>query len=189
MSEHLAVAVEKARLFRQSETRSQQLAVLNTIGAAVSQSLNLETVLKEAIEKMIEALNFDASWIYILDPSEAKLRLKAYKGFSEEIAHSFDRRDLSAGGVSGKIFATGKQLVFEDLQNDLAYRQLNPGKKVASLGFASLAGFPIRAKDKVIGVLHLATKGKRHFVNDELQLIESIAQEIGVAETDPRHDG
>ena len=186
MSEHLAVAVEKARLFRQSETRSQQLAVLNTIGAAVSQSLNLETVLKEAIEKMIEALNFDASWIYILDPSEAKLRLKAYKGFSEEIAHSFDRRDLSAGGVSGKIFATGKQLVFEDLQNDMAYTQLNPRKKVGSLGFASLAGFPIKAKDNVIGVLHLATKEKRHFAHDELQLIESIAHEIGVAAENAR---
>lgn len=186
MSEHLAVAIEKARLFRQSENRSQQLAVLNTIGAAVSQSLNLEMVLKEAIEKMIETLNFDASWIYILDPSEAELRLRAYKGFSEEIARSFDRRDLSAGGISGKIFETGEQLVFEDLQNDMAYQQLSPRKKIGSLGFASLAGFPIKAKDKVIGVLHLATKEKRHFAHDELQLIESIAQEIGVAAENAR---
>jgi nitrate/nitrite-specific signal transduction histidine kinase len=45
MSEHLAVAVEKASLFRQSERRAQQLAVLNTIGAAVSQSLDLQIVL------------------------------------------------------------------------------------------------------------------------------------------------
>ena len=49
------------------------------------------------------------------------------------------------------------------------------------MGFASAAGFPIKAKDKVIGSLHLATKEKRHFAHDELQLIESIAQEIGVA--------
>jgi signal transduction histidine kinase len=49
------------------------------------------------------------------------------------------------------------------------------------LGFASAAGFPIKAKDKVIGVLHLANKARRHFAPDELQLIESIAQEIGVA--------
>ncbi len=186
MSEQLAVAVEKARLFRQSENRSQQLAVLNTIGAAVSQSLNLELVLKEAIEKMIEALNFDASWIYILGPSAKELRLKAYTGFDENIARLFDRRDLSAGGVSGKIFETGVQLVFEDLQNDVAYNQISPRKKIGSLGFASAAGFPIKVKDKVIGVLHLATKEKRHFAHDELQLIESIAQEIGVAAENAR---
>jgi signal transduction histidine kinase len=180
MSEHLAVAVEKARLFRQSETRAQQLFVLNTIGAALSQSLDLEMVLKEAIEKMIETLNFDASWIYLQNASEEKLHLKAYKGLVEDVAHSISERNLSAG-VSGKVFQTGKRLVFEDLQNDIGYKQLSQRSRVRSLGFASAAGFPIKAKDKVIGVLHLATKEKRHFAHDELRLIESIAQEIGVA--------
>ncbi len=97
MSEQLAVAVEKASLFRQSENRAQQLSVLNTIGAAVSQSLDLEMVLKEAIEKMIETLNFDASWIYIKDPSEEELRLKAHKGLSEDVVRPMNRRNLSAG--------------------------------------------------------------------------------------------
>jgi signal transduction histidine kinase len=185
MSEQLAVAVEKASLFRQSEKRSQQLSVLNTIGAAVSQSLNLEMVLQEAIEKMIETLNFDASWIYILNPSEEELRLKAYKGFGEEAVRSMERQNLTAG-VSGKIFETGGRLVFEDLQNDEGYKQLSPRNRIVSLGFASAAGFPIKAKDRVIGVLHLATKARRHFVPDELQLIESIAQEIGVAAENAR---
>jgi signal transduction histidine kinase len=185
MSEHLAVAVEKASLFRQSETRSQQLSVLNTIGAAVSRSLNLEMVLNEAIEKMIEKLNFDASWIYILDPSGKELSLKAYKGLGEDIVQSIAKRNLSAG-VTAKIFETGEPLVFEDFQNDPTYKHLSVRHKIASLGFASAAGFPIRANDKVIGVLHLANKAGRHFAHDELQLIESIAQEIGVAAANAR---
>jgi signal transduction histidine kinase len=185
MCEHLAVAVEKASLFRQSETRAQQLSVLNTIGAAVSQSLNLEMILQQAIEKMIETLNFDASWIYILDPSQDVLRLKSYKGLDEGIARSMDRRPISAG-ISGKIFASGERLVFEEVQNDTAYKQLSYRNKVASLGFVSAAGFPIEVKDKVIGVLHLARKSRHHFAADELQLIESIAQEIGVAAENAR---
>jgi signal transduction histidine kinase len=185
MSEHLAVAFEKASLFRQSETRSQQLSVLNTIGAAVSQSLNLDVVLREAIEKMTEALDFDASWIYIRDPSGEELRLEAYKGLDEEMARSMDHRKLSAG-VSGRIFTTGERLVFEDIQNDLEYKQLSSKNMVGSLGFSSGAGFPIKAKHVVIGVLHLASKAKRHFAPDELQLIESIAQEIGVAAENAR---
>ena len=180
MSEHLAVAFDKASLFRQSETRSQQLFVLNTIGAAVSQSLNLEVVLREAIEKMIEALGFDASWIYIRDPSEEELRLKAYKGLDEDMVRSMDHRKLSVG-VSGRIFTTGERLVFEDIENDTEYKRLSSRSMVSSLGFVSGAGFPIKAKHTVIGVLHLANKTRRHFAPDELQLIESIAQEIGVA--------
>ena len=52
---------------------------------------------------------------------------------------------------------------------------------VGAVQFASTAGFPIKAKEKVIGVLHLANKVKRYLASDELQLIASIAQEIGVA--------
>ena len=61
---------------------------------------------------MIETLNFDASWIYILDPSEEVLLLKAHKGIGDEVAHSMDRRERSAG-ISGKIFETGERLVFD----------------------------------------------------------------------------
>src|SRR5688500_5746753 len=185
MTEHLAVAVEKARLFRQSETRYQQLSVLNTIGAALSQSLDLEMVLKKAIEKMIETLNFDASWIYLQNPSEEELYLKAHKGLREDLVRPMNRRNLSTG-VGGKVFQTGKRLVFEDVQNDLGYKQLSPRNMVSSMGFASSAAFPIKTKEEVIGVLHLATKEKRHFAPDELQLIESIAQEIGVAAENAR---
>ena len=185
MSEHLAVAVEKASLFRQSETRSRQLSVLNTIGAAVSRSLKLEMVLNEAIEKMIEKLNFDAAWIYILDPSGKELSLKAYKGLGEDIARSIAKRNPSVG-VTAKIFETGERLVFEDFQDDTTYNHLSAQRKMGSLGFASAAGFPIKANERVIGVLHLANKTVRHFAPDELQLIESIAQEIGVAAENAR---
>src|SRR6266850_4659536 len=185
MSEQLAVAVEKARLFRPSETRLQQLSVLNTIGTAVSQSLDLEVILKQAIEKMIETLNFDAGWIYILDPSEAELRLHAHQGLSEEVARSMNRRNVSTG-VSGTIFQTGEAFVFEDFQSDIQYNRISTQHRVLSRGFASAAGFPIKANDKVIGVLHLANKAIRHFAPDELQLIESIAQEIGVAAANAR---
>ena len=170
---------------KEAETRSRQLSVLNKIGAAVSRSLNLEMVLNEAIEKMIETLNFDASWIYILDPSEEVLILKAYKGIGDEVAHSMDRRKRSVG-ISGKIFETGERFVFEGVQNDTEYNHLSSRNKLQSLGFSSSAGFPIKANEKVIGVLHLASKAGRHFAPDELQLIESIAQEIGVAAENAR---
>ena len=179
MSEQLAVAVEKAGLFHQAETRLQQLSVLNAIGAAVSQSLELEVVLKKALEKMIEALNFDACWIYMLDSSETELRLLAQQGLSDETAHSMERRTLTTG-ISGTIFKTGKPLVFDDI-NDGKYQRISRKNTVSALGFGGAAGFPIKAGEKTIGVLHLATRTPRRFASDELQLIESIAHEIGVA--------
>jgi signal transduction histidine kinase len=180
MSEHLAVAVEKANLFREAEKKAQQLSVLNTIGAAVSQSLNLDLVLNAAIDKMIETLNFDASWIYIVDPSQEQLELRAFKGLDEQSASGLDQPESSAR-LNERILTTGERLILEEYENETEHNQPDSRNGPGAGQFASLAGFPIKAKERVIGVLHLASKEKRHLATDELQLIASIAQEIGVA--------
>ena len=180
MAEHLGVAVERANLFGQVQTRSQHLAVLNEIGAAVSHSLNLEIILGEAVGKIVEALSFDACWIYILDPSEQCLRLRAHTGLSAEVAASLDRCQVAVG-ITGKILETGQRLVFEDLLNDPLYQKITSGTKVAALGFQSSAGFPIGANNEIKGVLHVVNSLRHHFTPDEVQLLEAIAHSIGVA--------
>ena len=181
ISENLAVAVEKANLYRESEKKAQQLSVLNSIGEAVNQSLNLDIVLHTAIDRMTKTLNFDASWIYMLGRSGEEFDLKSHTGIDAETIRILSRKDISSA-VIGKILSSGERLVFESFDEDSTDRQ----SVVANLSFASIAGFPIKAKDKVIGVLHLASRAKHHFALDELQLIESITQEIGVAADNAR---
>ena len=180
MTEHLGVAVEKANLFRQVQRRSEHMAVLNRIAAAISRSLDLDVIIREAIDKIVATFDFDACWIYILDPMEQCLQLKAQKGLSPDAAGSMDRRPLGSG-ISGKIFDTGLPLVFDDLQNDENYRQISHSSRVISSGFLSSAGFPIQAGNKINGSLHVANHLRHHFSSDELQLLEAIAHAIGVA--------
>jgi signal transduction histidine kinase/HAMP domain-containing protein len=180
MCEHIAVAVEKVNLFNQVITRSRHLETLNTIGAAVSKSLNLDEVLDQAVDKIAKTLGFDAAWIYQLDSADGLLHLKAFHGLVDPMAASMATRSVEAG-VSGQVIATGERLVFEDIRNDEGYRALSQQGRVVSLGFASAAAFPVKAKEKIIGALHVANRTKHHFTPEDLQLIESIAQQIGVA--------
>ena len=178
--EHIAVAVEKANLFNQVITRSRHLEALNTIGAAVSQSLNLDEVLDQAVDKIAKTLGFDAAWIYQVDNTDGLLHLKAFHGVVDAMAASMATRSV-IGGVSGQVIASGERLVFEDIQNDESYRGLSLEGRVVSLGFGSAAAFPVKAKEKIIGTLHVANRSKHHFASEDLQLIESIAHQIGVA--------
>jgi signal transduction histidine kinase len=180
MAEHLGVAAQKASLYRQSAVRAQHLAVLNRIGAAVSRSLDLDIILREAVDKIAEALSFDAAWIYQLDPADRQLHMRAYRGLGDEMAKSMATRSIKMG-ISGQVMESGQRLVFEDIRHNALYQELTRGGKVVALGFHTASAFPIRAKGKVIGTLHVANRTMRHFAPDELQLIESIAQEIGVA--------
>jgi signal transduction histidine kinase len=180
MAEHLGVAVEKVNLFDEVNARSRHLAVLHTIGAAVSRSLNLETVLNQAVRKISETLNFDAVWIYELEPEKGVLHLRGQIGLSDEIARGMAERNVESG-ISGQVMRTGRSLVFEDVVNDASYRELTSAGKIISLGFKAAAAFPIMVKENIAGTLHVVSRAKRHFSQDERQLIQSIAQEIGVA--------
>ena len=180
MAEHLGVAVEKVKLFDEVNTRSRHLAVLNTIGAAVSRSLNLETVLKEAVRKISETLKFDAVWIYELEPEKGVLHLRGHIGLSDEVAKGMSERNVESG-ISGQVIRSGRSLIFEDVVNDPRYRELTKAGKIVSLGFQSAAAFPITVKENIAGTLHVVSRATRRFSQDERQLIQSIAQEIGVA--------
>ncbi len=172
--QHLSLALDDAT------KRSQHLAVLNTIGAAVSQSLDLKVIVKQAVDKIAETLAFDAVWVYELEPQTKTLRMIACHGLNDEMAKSMAERSTDTG-ISAPVLKTGTRLVFEDLQNDERYRALSRAGTVASLGFKAAAAFPIRTKDKIIGTLHVTNLTKRPFASEELQLLESIAQQVGVA--------
>ncbi len=180
MAEQMGVAIEKATLYEEARTRAQHLAVLNQIGSAVSRSLDLDVILREAVKKIAQALGFDATWIYQLEPKDGRLHLKAHKGLDGATALNIAVRELDRG-ISGEVMRTGQRLVFEDLQNDARYQELTRGGNIRALGFEAASVFPIQAKDRVIGTLQVANRTKRHFAPEELQLLESIAQEIGVA--------
>jgi signal transduction histidine kinase len=72
------------------------------------------------------------------------------------------------------------------LQHDERYRELTRAGTVASLGFKAAAAFPIRTKDTILGTLHVTNLTERHFAPEELQLLESIAQQVGVASENAR---
>lgn len=179
LADHLGVAVEKANLFEEVKTRSQHLAALNIVAATVSQSLDLQVMLKEALEKVADLLSFDAAWIYLLDPSSSALHLSGCKGVNGIISPNLPCAPAGRG-IGVKVFETGRRLVFEDLETDPRYHELSSRQTILSLGFKSLGSFPVKAKERMVGVLHLASYTRRTFTIEELQLIESIAHEIGV---------
>ena len=179
MANQIGVALENAALFEQVKTRSRQLAALNTITATVNRSLEPDVVLKESIEKVCELLGFDAGWIYVLDPTAQWLHLRAYKGLKDEDVRPMYRREIGTGSM-GKVVKSGEPSVYEDIQEDASYLQVTAGRKAQSLGFRTLCNFPIKSKQRTLGVLNLANYSRRRFAPEELELIGSIATEIGV---------
>jgi len=156
--------------------RNRELAALNSIALAVSQTLELEEVLNRALDEVLDTLNASIGGIYLLDPETNVLRLEVYRGLSPAVAQAADEL-LLGEGFSGRVAATGQPLYVEDVSSDGRLTR----HKVRENGLRSFLGVPLIARDQVVGTLWVSEREYRRFSEREKHLLEAIGRQVGVA--------
>ncbi len=175
---HMGIAVQKARLYEQTLSKTKDLSALYSIATVVSQSLDIELVLRNVMYKVLEIFAFDAARIRLLSEDEKTWRILAQEG-TEQIPSSTD--DSTTEGINAKVLSTGKPIFFEDIKNDPEYMQLSPSKNALKSEFRGSFKLPIRVKEKVIGVMTFLSKKPHRFSPNEIDLIDSIAHHLSIA--------
>ncbi|MGD2207325.1 MAG: GAF domain-containing protein [Anaerolineae bacterium] len=178
-----AMALENAALFSQTDEELQKqvrsLSALNQVMLTTSQSLVLDDVLNNALDAVVEVMDADAAWIYLLHEGETTLRLRGHRGFSDEFAGLV--REMEVGvGLNGWVAQTEQTLLVEDIGQDerLSARM---GVAHAKEGLHSLAAVPLQAKEAIVGVLGAATRTDRCFSAFEVDLLSAIGSQVGIA--------
>jgi signal transduction histidine kinase/HAMP domain-containing protein len=171
-----AIAIENAHLYSELKAHDKTLETLFEIDRVVSQSLDLDELLREAIAKTVQVTSSDAGWIYLLDESGETLSLKTYLGISHELAQLASNLTLGQG-VSGMAVKTGKP-VSMDIEN---YPTLELLPLMKRDEITSLAGIPLMSKGKVAGAMIISSRRHRFFSQAEIDVLASIGSQIGVA--------
>jgi signal transduction histidine kinase len=167
------------------EQRTQQLGALSTVTSTVNQSLEIKAVLREVIEKITEIFHFDATRIYLFNPLRTELDVQSSFETQPEFSidvKSFRRRQ----GLVGRVAETGQPLIFEDVRGDPRYQALSQTGTMRRKQFAFLAVLPIKAKEKCVGSIVFIGKEARKLTQDEMRLLTSMTDQIGVAAENAR---
>jgi signal transduction histidine kinase len=178
-ADQAVIAIENARLFQERETRNRDLSAFHDVTAAASRSLEIKPVLDEVLKKITEIFKFDRVSIFLFDPKRETLTRMATFGIAQEEtgARAFRRGQ----GLTGKVAETGQYMVFEDVRSDPRYRQLSQTNSMQQLGACFFALFPIKAKERFLGTINCIGKEPRKLKPDEIRLINSMCDQIGVA--------
>ncbi|NLE77295.1 MAG: GAF domain-containing protein, partial [Chloroflexi bacterium] len=80
-------------------------------------------------------------------------------------------------GFSGQAVATGQPVVSEDIAADPRLTRSAVGEQ----GYHALVSVPLVSSDRVLGALFLLSREQRLFSRQDLQLLDSIGHQIGVA--------
>ena len=178
-ADQAVIAIENARLFQEREAGNRDLSALHDVTAAASRSLEIKPVLDEVVRKITDIFNFDQVTIYLFDPKRESLTRMASFGTAGE--HTAPRAFRRGQGLTGKVAETGRADPFENVQTDPRYRQLSQTNVIQQRGSCFFALFPIKAKNRFLGTINCIGKEPRKLRSEEVRLINSMANQIGVA--------
>ena len=167
-------AVENAMLYSELERHHMILNSLYSIESVVSRSLNLEEIFNTALLKALEVTDTEAGTLYSIDGDI--LRLEACEGLCPEFKKKAVIRNIGEG-IPG-IVAQSKKAIAMDI-SEFPSPPLLP--YMTKEGLVTFIGTPLLSKGKVVGALALGTKKKRIFTQDDLDLLFSIGNVIGIA--------
>ena len=178
-----AVALYNSRILESLENskaeiarRNDELAAHNVIATAISQSLDLDTILNTALDKVLAIVEVEAGGIFILDRNEKMMMLRVHCGLSEEFVQATQRIKVGEG-ITGRAVAE-RQPVMVDLP-DYSTERLTA--IVAREGLQSLISVPLVSKGIALGALNLGSMRRRAFSQKEIDFLVVVGQQIGVA--------
>jgi nitrate/nitrite-specific signal transduction histidine kinase len=155
--------------------RTRELAILNAIGATVNASLDLSDTLDRALSETLGLLNLEVGEIRLLDEESEELVIRIQRGLSPEFVQDADYKKV-ADTLPEAAVRSGEPVIEPDIfkvtNYPLARRE----------GLRALGIFPLRAKERFLGTLCLATRrGPRSFTRPERELLRAISDQISVA--------
>ncbi|MCI0453431.1 MAG: GAF domain-containing protein [Candidatus Dadabacteria bacterium] len=148
--------------------------IISTVTRSVHQSINLEDVLENAVEAMSKNIDgADNVSIYFVEGREAVI--KSYRGYSETFIKKVGRIPYPKG-FTWKTVIEGKPLYCPDVDQDTFI-----GSAGREVGTKSYAAMPIRFEGETVGSININSLKKSAFDEDELKLLEIVAQQIEIA--------
>ena len=153
------------------EQRVDEMGTLVKLGRSITSTLDLDSVLTSVVTAAVELTGAEEGNLLLLDEETNELYMRAGRNFEESFARSF--RLPVKDSLAGQVIHTGRPISFnEDSPNKI---------KTAYLVY-SLIYVPLRANDRVIGVLGVDNRqSKRPFSQHHEVLMTVLAEYAAIA--------
>ncbi len=167
--ERAAVAIDRARAYETERKAADRLRKLHAVTEAALRPGTLDELFNELLERVRALLAADTCAILVLDERRGELVARAARGLEEAVERG--TRIPLGKGFAGRIAADARPVVIDDVDHA---HVLNP--VLREKGVRSLLGAPLRARGRVLGVIHVGTLTPRQFTSDDATLLEVAAE-------------
>lgn len=148
---------------------NKRLEALNRVAMAAGRQLHLTDVLDSILRGVLDLLNLDMGWVFILDPGSDRFYLAHQDGFAE------DQVRLLQDYASGE-FCECQSNLLKDKTDIEAYFQPNCARLAALFAddLYTHITIPLAARDQSIGLINLLCARDHHIPSEDLELLSAI---------------
>jgi two-component system NtrC family sensor kinase len=185
-----AVAIENARLHKKAEQeiaerrqaeaalekQAARLELLNQVSGRIAATLDLDQLFDKAAALVQEHFGYHHVAICIVDRDREIVVMRGKAGHLAQVFPPDHTLDIGQG-VVGWVAEHGEPLLANDVENEPRYVNVYPDRVTTR---AELS-VPIRVGDEVRGVLDIQCPERDAFSQDDLMVMETLADQIAVA--------
>lgn len=170
-----AVALENAWLYEDATRRAQEATAIYELSQAVGATLQLDRVLHFVADSALGLLHVDKFALFLHNPRSNALEIKVSRNIRRETVQAMGPRP--GEGIAGWVFEFETPTAVQDVAAD----HRNRSCPIDGEGVRSLVSVPLQSGDQVIGVLHAMSSRRRLFTVGEMELLYTIANQVGAA--------
>ncbi|HEY0807396.1 MAG TPA: GAF domain-containing protein, partial [Pseudonocardiaceae bacterium] len=136
--------------------------------------LNTEKLLGELLLRVRELLGVDTATVLLLDASARQLVATAAVGIEQEVRQGV--RIPVGRGFAGRVAAERQPVIVDHVDDSTVVNPL-----LWERGLRVMLGVPLLAEGSLIGVLHVGSVTQQRFTDDDIHLLQMVADRIALA--------
>ena len=160
------------------ERRNRELEALNAVSATIGRGADLETTASETLEVVRGLASMDVGSLYHVDATGTQLIMVAQSGFDPRQVERFRVRPLDGSRI-GDAVRTGHILVTHLETTPPPEQELR--QMAAERAHRTQLAIPIPVEKQTWGVMALVSREQRELSAEEMTILSSVAQQVGLA--------
>lgn len=170
-----ALALERSRLFSETNRQAEQLQLLNELGRQLSGQIDIQTLCQTVVDTLRDAFAYPNISVFLADESNEYAVLQAIAGQQKDYFVPGQYRQAMGQGLIGRVAYTGEKLVVNDTRNYADF-QSSPYARILS----ELV-LPLKANEQILGVLNIDSDQLNTFSENDVVLLTLVADQLATA--------
>jgi sigma-B regulation protein RsbU (phosphoserine phosphatase) len=176
LSNHLAVALEHARLYSELRQRTSEMETLSEISREISSILNLDQLLGNIAPLLSRVIDYEYLLIGLIDEETEEFVWHVEEGYGQSDSQEASRTRITQG-IVGRAVRERQTLIVGDVTRDPDYHSNPdaPGRRRSEIAV------PLCYEGKVLGVIALESSRRYAFTRSHAGMLDNMANHLSIA--------